>query len=60
MAQRARHNPPRTQYAFSNITDYREQKMYNVQDIGILDSKIAITKDNVVDIMCELQSFNDQ
>lgn len=60
MAQRARRNPPRTQYTFSNITDYREQKMYNVQDIGILDSKIAITKDNVVDIMCELPSLNDQ
>jgi hypothetical protein len=60
MAQRARRNPPRTQYTFSNITDYREQKMYNVQDIGILDSKIAITKDNVVDIMCELPSLNDK
>jgi len=60
MAVRARRNPPRSEHKFSNITDYREQKMYNVEDINIYDSKITISKDNVVNIICELQSLNDQ
>ena len=52
MAVRARRNPPRSEHKFSNITDYREQKMYNVEDINIYDSKITISKDNVVNIIC--------
>ena len=48
-----------SEYNFSNIANYQERAMYKFKEI-YSSNKITIGDDNVVKIIGELQSFNDQ
>lgn len=60
MAQHTRRNYRSSKYTFSNFANYTDQEIYKLNRIDNWDSKISITKDNVVNITGEIESFNDQ